>query len=66
MSLGKRLGGSLFPLVIVGFFVISASDAATDDRPSLQATSTTPVEDDRIAALRQVIPPASAGCHTLG
>ncbi|MEX3504312.1 trypsin-like serine protease [Corynebacterium sp. LK2510] len=60
MRVGKKCGGSLLTVATFASVVTGLPHAVADDRPSLQATSTTPVEDNRIAALWHVVTPASA------
>lgn len=60
MRAGKKCGGSLLTVATIASVVTGLPHAVADERPSLQATSTTPVEDNRIAALWHVITPASA------
>lgn len=60
MRVGKKCGGTLLTVATIASVVTGFPHAVADDRPSLKATSTTPVDDNRIAALWHVIAPASA------
>lgn len=60
MKVGKKCGGTLLTVATIASVVTGLPHALADERPSLQATSTTPVDDNRIAALWHVIAPASA------
>lgn len=57
---GKKCGGTLLTVATIASVVTGFPHVVADDRPSLQATSTTRVDDNRIAALLHVITPASA------
>lgn len=59
MRVERKCGRFLLAAATVVSVVTSLPHAVADDQPSLQATSTTPVMDNRIAALWQVIPSPS-------
>lgn len=59
MRVERKCGRFLLAAATVVSVVTGLPHAVADDRPSLQATSTTPVVDNRIAALWQVIPSPS-------
>lgn len=59
MRVERKGGGCLVAAAIIVGGALWPLHAAADEPPSLQATSATPVKDNRIAALWQVIPPDS-------
>lgn len=59
MRVERKCSTFLMAAATVASVVTGLPHAVANDWPSLQATSTTPVKDNRIAALWQVITPAS-------